>query len=99
METTIRWGILGPGNIARRFATQLPHSSTGTFYAAASRSLEQAQKFVTEFEGEKAYGSYDELLADPQVDAVYISTVHTNHHELTIRAAAAGKHEIGRAHV
>ncbi|MEO7731853.1 MAG: Gfo/Idh/MocA family oxidoreductase, partial [Kofleriaceae bacterium] len=63
-------------------------------YAVASRDAEQAKAFAAEFGAEVGYGSYDELLADNQVDAVYISTIHTNHHELTIRAAAAGKHVV-----
>jgi predicted dehydrogenase/aryl-alcohol dehydrogenase-like predicted oxidoreductase len=89
----IRWGILGPGSIARRFAGQLPQSSTGRLQAVASRTLGRAEEFGAEF-GATSYGSYEELLSDPHVDAIYIATVHINHHDLAIRAAAAGKHII-----
>jgi predicted dehydrogenase/aryl-alcohol dehydrogenase-like predicted oxidoreductase len=94
----VRWGIVGPGNIAQRFAEQLTHSRTGTLVAVASRSLARAEEFASEFAGAdepiRAYGSYSELYADPDVDAVYIATVHTEHVRLAILAVAAGKHVI-----
>ncbi|WP_020574275.1 aldo/keto reductase [Actinopolymorpha alba] len=90
------WGILGPGNIARRFAGDLPASSSGVLVAVGSRNLDKAVEFAAEFAAEpgavRAYGSYEELLADDQVDAVYISTPHPMHAELAIKAAEAGKH-------
>jgi predicted dehydrogenase/aryl-alcohol dehydrogenase-like predicted oxidoreductase len=91
---TVRWGILGPGSIARRFAGELPHSHTGRLQAIASRSFEHGKAFAEEFRAQASYGSYQELLDDDQVDAVYVATVHTNHHELTIRAVEAGKHVV-----
>ncbi|GAA2759188.1 aldo/keto reductase [Actinopolymorpha rutila] len=86
------WGILGPGNIARRFAGDLPASSTGVLVAVGSRDLDKAKAFAAEFGGARGYGSYDELLADDEVDAVYISTPHPQHAQWAIRAAEAGKH-------
>lgn len=91
-DAVVRWGILGPGSIAHRFASQLPHSQTGKLYAVASRDAAKAKAFADEFGAEVTYDSYEALLADPQVDAVYISTIHTNHHTLAAQAAAAGKH-------
>ncbi|WP_306387762.1 aldo/keto reductase [Microbacterium sp. MPKO10] len=94
----VRWGIVGPGNIAHRFAEQLMHSKTGTLTAVASRALGRAEEFAAEFESRdatiNAYGSYAELYADPAVDAVYIATVHTEHVRLAIEAVEAGKHVI-----
>ncbi len=88
----LRWGILSTGNIARTFARALPHSQSGTLHAVASRTLERATAFASEMGAAKAYGSYDELLADPEVDAVYIATPHPLHFEWMLKAADAGKH-------
>ncbi|WP_167132599.1 aldo/keto reductase [Paramicrobacterium chengjingii] len=94
----IRWGIVGPGNIAHRFAEQLTHSRTGTLVAVGSRAIERAQDFATEFANAdtpiRTYGSYDELYADSDVDAIYIATIHTEHVRLAIQAVEAGKHVI-----
>ena len=94
MTRSLRWAVLGPGNIARRFATQLPHSQTGTLVGAGSSDLERARTFAEEFDlgPDAILGSYDEILASPDIDAVYVSTVHTTHAVLTIKALRAGKH-------
>ena len=93
-----RWGIVGPGGIAHRFAEQLPHSRTGELVAVASRDPERGRAFAAEFESEpggiRVHGSYDALFADPEVDAVYIATVHTEHVRLAIKALEAGKHVV-----
>lgn len=92
----ITWGIIGPGNIAARFAEQLAASATGTLSAVASRSLDRAQSFADRFStGQapvRAFGSYTELFADPGIDAVYIAVPHTEHVRLVVEAAEAGKH-------
>ncbi|MCL2516150.1 MAG: aldo/keto reductase [Microbacteriaceae bacterium] len=94
----VRWGIAGPGGIAHRFADQLVHSRTGVLVAVASRSTERAEAFAAQHAAEpgaiRVHASYDELFADPEVDAVYIATVHTEHVRLAIRALDAGKHVI-----
>jgi predicted dehydrogenase/aryl-alcohol dehydrogenase-like predicted oxidoreductase len=94
----VRWGIVGPGGIAHRFAEQLTHSRTGALVAVASRSLGRADEFAAEFASAdapiRAYGSYAELYADSEVDAVYIATVHTEHVRLALLAIEAGKHVI-----
>jgi predicted dehydrogenase len=88
----LAWGLIATGNIARQFAEGVNESETGRLLAAASREKERARDFAAEFGAERSYGSYEELLADPDVEAVYISTPHTLHAEWAIRAAAAGKH-------
>ena len=90
MADSLKWGILATGGIARQFARSLKHSKTGTLYAVGSRSQEKADKFTAEFGG-KPYGSYEALLADPEVQAVYIATPHHLHMSDTIACAKAGK--------
>ena len=90
--TSIRWGILGAGGIARTFARELPHTRTGRLQAVAARDADRAEALAREFDAPSSYGSYEEMLADDRVEAVYIATVHTNHHEWAARAADAGKH-------
>jgi predicted dehydrogenase len=89
-SNALNWGVLGTGNIARLFAAALLHSSAGRLAAVASRS--PILKDVPEFAGARGYDSYDKLLADRAVDAVYIATPHTTHCEWTIKACEAGKH-------
>ena len=89
----IKWGVLGTANIARGCTipgTQLAENCE--LYAIAGRSLEKAEQFRREFGFEKAYGSYEALLADPVVEAVYIPLPNTLHYEWVIKAAKAGKH-------
>jgi predicted dehydrogenase/aryl-alcohol dehydrogenase-like predicted oxidoreductase len=88
----LRWGILSTGSIARRLAKSLQTSQTGVLVAVASRTEEKARAFANEFAVPRAYGSYDELLADPEVDAIYLATPHPDHAKWTIRAARAKKH-------
>nr|WP_317283035.1 Gfo/Idh/MocA family oxidoreductase [uncultured Sellimonas sp.] len=74
-------GIIGAGNIARTMAKTLQEMEDANGYAIASRSLGKAQAFAKEFEIEKAYGSYEEMLLDPKVDLVYVATPHSHHYE------------------
>ncbi|MBX7134579.1 MAG: Gfo/Idh/MocA family oxidoreductase [Fimbriimonadaceae bacterium] len=90
MADSLRWGILATGSIARQFAGGLRVSKTGRLVTVGSRSLENAERFCSEFGG-RAAGSYEEVLADPEVDAVYIATPHHLHMANTISAARAGK--------
>lgn len=92
MSSRVSWGILGAGGIARKFASELPHSKTGVLAAVGSRTQESADRFAKEFPGIRAHGSYEALLADPAVQAVYISTPHPQHAEWAIAAAEARKH-------
>lgn len=90
MADRVRWGILATGSIARAFAAGLRESESGVLAAVGSRSLEKAVAFAGEFGG-SAYSSYQGVLEDPDVDAVYIATPHHLHAENTIAAAQAGK--------
>ena len=81
---------MATGGIARQFANGLKASKTGELVAVGSRSIEGATKFTEQFGG-KPYGSYEDLLADPGVDAVYIATPHHLHMQNTIDCARAGK--------
>lgn len=87
----LRWGILGPGGIARTFASAVSGYSSGTVTAVGSRDLGRAQAFAAEFDVPHAFGSYSELVSCPDVDAVYISTPHMRHHEDALLALQAGK--------
>ena len=90
----LRWGILGTGNIARKFAAGLrtiPHHCTVA--AVGSRSADSAQAFAQEHGGGcRAHASYQALLDDPGVDVVYVSLLNHQHAEWSRRAAEAGKH-------
>ncbi|MCC5840557.1 MAG: aldo/keto reductase [Opitutales bacterium] len=92
MMKQLRWGILGTGNIARKFTSALPRSNSARAIAVGSRSETAARAFAEEFGVTRFHGGYDALLADNQVDAVYISTPHPQHARWAIAAAEAGKH-------
>ncbi len=89
----IRWGVLGTAGIAR--SCTIPGmllAENCEPYAIAGRDPEKAEQFRTEFGFAKAYRGYEELLADPAVEAVYVPLPNTLHCEWVIRAARAGKH-------
>ncbi len=89
----IRWGILGAANIARgRMIPAMHASAHATPIAVASRDREKAVRFAQELSIPRAYGSYEELLADKDIDAIYNPLPNHLHVPWTIRAAAAGKH-------
>jgi predicted dehydrogenase len=89
---TTRWGILGPGRIARDFARDLSLVPGAELAAVGSRSLPRATAFARELGFAAAYGSYAELLADESVDAVYVASPHALHVEQVTAALEAGKH-------
>lgn len=76
---SIRWGILGTGFIAQKFADALLTTPDSELVAVGSRNLESAQKFAQRFQAQKAYGSYEDLVQDSTVDVVYISTPNVRH--------------------
>jgi predicted dehydrogenase/aryl-alcohol dehydrogenase-like predicted oxidoreductase len=92
MSTSLNWGILGAGNIAKSFAKGLAASKTGKLIAVGSREQAKADAFAKEFGIPRSHGSYEAILADPQVQAVYIATPHPHHAEWAIKAAEAKKH-------
>lgn len=88
----IRWGILAPGGIAARFARDVLAHTASQIVAVGSRDAARAAAFAERFAIPRSYGSYDELLADPEVDAVYIASPHSHHYGHARAAIAAGKH-------
>lgn len=91
MESTLRWGILATGNIARSFAGDLRDAGI-TMTAVGSRRAAAAADFAAEFGIARAHGSYEQLVADPEVDAIYVATPHPMHVEAALLAIDAGKH-------
>lgn len=90
--TQLQWGILGTGSIAKTFARALAQAPSARLVAVGSRTKESAEKFGEEFKIANRHGSYDALLTDPEVHAIYISTPHPMHAEWAIKAARARKH-------
>lgn len=91
MTRIIRWGILGTGRIARDFAAGLRATPDAVLAAVGSRSAEGAASFAHAFEAPLAFGSYEELVACPDIDIVYIATPHPMHAANAILALRAGK--------
>ena len=91
MNEELNWGILGTGSIAKKFAGDLPHSRSGKLVAVGSRSRGSADAFAAEFGGQ-GRDSYQAMVDDPAVHAVYISLPNQLHKEWTLKALAAGKH-------
>ena len=93
-ERKVRWGILSTASIGKR--SVIPgiqeSSERNEVVAVASRNLEKAKQFAEDMGIPQAYGSYEELLNDPEIDAVYIPLPNHLHKEWTIKAAEAGKH-------
>ena len=87
----MRVGIIGAGWIAEKAAITLNGLEHCEAYAIASRSKEKADAFAEKWKMRKAYGSYSELIADPDVDLVYVATPHSHHYDVTREALLAGK--------
>ena len=88
----LKWGIMGTGGIARTFARAVLASETGTLAAVGSRTAESAERFAEEFGISHRHASYEALVDDPDVQAIYIALPNHMHSEWTIRCARAGKH-------
>jgi len=91
MKKEIRWGIMGPGNIAHKFASGLSLLKDANLYAVGSRTLDKSQIFGDKYGIPKRYGSYEELANDKEVDAIYIATPHPFHKENAMMCLKAGK--------
>ncbi|ULN66662.1 Gfo/Idh/MocA family oxidoreductase [Vibrio gigantis] len=92
-QRKIKWGIAGLGNIANRFATAVTeHSLHGELYAVAARDHSRAATFANKFDCAKAYRSYEAMAKDPDVEAVYIATVHPYHKPLAELFLSHKKH-------
>lgn len=92
MAGPLRFGILGTGNIASQFAAGLKTARRAHVAAVASRTVDRAREFATRFQIVEAYSSYDALLENPAIDAVYVSLPNSLHHQWTLKSLAAGKH-------
>ena len=88
----LSWGLIGAGGIARVFANGVRFSKTGKLAAVASRTRGRGESLAKDFSIPRPYARYEDLLADREVEAVYISTLHPSHAECAINAARAGKH-------
>ena len=91
-DRPVRWGVVGPGRIATGVVKDLADMEGGVLHAVASRSPERSRAFAEEHGAAVSYGSYADLLADDDVDAVYIATPHRQHHGIALAAIQAGKH-------
>ncbi|MBL7699153.1 MAG: Gfo/Idh/MocA family oxidoreductase [Chitinophagaceae bacterium] len=87
----IRWGILGCGSIARKFAADLALVKNAKFVAIGSRSKENAQLFAKDFPVPHIHDSYEALVANPEVDVIYVASPHSHHHEHTLLCLEHGK--------
>src|SRR5690606_4673784 len=90
----LRWGILAAGGIARKFAADIPQHTASTVVAVGSRSRERAEEFATANGVARAHGSYEDLVADPEVEAVYVASPHSEHRDHALLAIEAGKHAL-----
>ncbi len=87
----IRWAIMGAGTIAGTVSIEIADDPDSELYAVAARDGDRAAAFAAEHGVARSYGSYDEVLADPDVDVVYLATTHAQHHRQALQIIAAGK--------
>ena len=92
MSSVFKWGVIAPGSIANRFAESVEAIDDACIVAVGSRDLDRSNRFSEKWNIETAYGSYEELVKDSQVQAVYISSPHRFHNEQIQLALNAGKH-------
>jgi xylose dehydrogenase (NAD/NADP) len=92
MDRVVRWGLLSTAHINGALIGPIQEASRSRLAAVASRDWGKAAAYAVEHQIEKGYGSYEEMLADPEIDAVYISLPNALHAEWTVKAAQAGKH-------
>jgi predicted dehydrogenase len=91
MPELLRWGIIGTGGIARSFVTDVQKAGAGRIVAVGSRQQQTAERFAATHSIEMAYPSYEAMVSDPAVDAVYVATPHPMHHANALLALQAGK--------
>jgi predicted dehydrogenase len=84
MERPYRWGILGAGNIANKFASALNYTEGSEVFAVASREAGKAKQFAEKYGASRSYDNYQKLAEDPDVDVIYIATPHAFHHDQAI---------------
>jgi len=86
-----KWGIIGPGKIAKKFGAALALTEGPTLEAVASRDIDRARDFAATFGAARSYDSYEALAADPAIDVIYIATPHGYHHEHALLCLRQGK--------
>src|SRR6476469_1897431 len=91
MTEPLRWGLIGTGGIAETFAADLSFTESGRVTAVGSRTMDSANRFADRFDIPNRHASYEALVADPDVDVVYVATPHPMHHPNTLLALQAGK--------
>jgi len=91
VSTQIRWGVVGPGRIAEKVVEDFAVVDGARAVAVASRSQARADDFAARHGLDRAYGSYKEILADPDVDVLYVATPHPQHHAIALAGLHAGK--------
>jgi predicted dehydrogenase len=91
-EGPVRWGVLGTGGIAKAFTADLALTDSAVVTAVGSRSRRSADRFADEFGVANRHASYESLVADPDVDVVYVATPHPLHRDNAVLALRAGKH-------
>ena len=87
----VKWGILGAGKIAHRFASSLMNINDVELYAIAVRNINKGNKFAEKFSCSKIYTNYDEFLEDSNIDCVYIALPHSLHYKYSLIALRKGK--------
>lgn len=88
---SFRWGLIGPGRIANQFANALKADFVGELYAVASRDIKRAETFANTYHATRSYDNYQDLIADKNVDAIYIATPHNFHYEQVKQCLLAKK--------
>ena len=91
MQQKLKVGILGAGHIAQKMATTLMGMKEAELYAVAARELSRAEQFANEFHAQQAYGNYEALADDPDIDLIYIATPHSHHFEPARMCLLKGK--------
>jgi len=86
-----RWSIIGPGKIAQKFAEAIPLAGNAVLHAVASRNEQRSEEFALKHRAPKWYGAYEELIADPDIDAIYIATPHAFHTQNALLCLNQGK--------
>ena len=92
MSNIYRWGIVGPGRIAHKFADALNHTKNVKLQAVASKNAQRAKDFAQKYSVPNCYDSYEQLFCDDTVDIVYVATTHNFHCQNTLDALNGGKH-------
>jgi len=91
-DAPVRWGIIGTGKIANKFAADLAYAPGAELVAVGSRTQASADAFADQYNVPNRYDSYADLANDPDVDVVYVATPHPDHHDSTLLCLEAGKH-------